>query len=144
MRVLLDTCVLSEIRKPQGLPQVKEAVKNLNSSDLFVSVMTIGEITKGMLLLRESKKKTELTVWLEGLIKYYASSILPIEVETVSLWGELTATAQKQGKMIFACDGLIAATAKQHGLHLMTRNSSDFEASGVMLVNPWNDKRGSA
>ena len=139
MRVLLDTCVLSEIRKQNGHPGVKEAVGKLKSSDLFISVITIGEIAKGIALLRESKRKSALTGWLEGLEKNYASSILLIDARTAHHWSDLTVTAQKQGKIIHACDGLIAATAKQHGLHLMTRNISDFEASGVMLINPWND-----
>ena len=88
MRVLLDTCVLSEIRKQNGHPGVKEAVGKLKSSDLFISVITIGEIAKGIALLRESKRESALTGWLEGLEKNYASSILLIDVRTVHFWSQ--------------------------------------------------------
>jgi predicted nucleic acid-binding protein len=139
MRVLLDTCVISEIRKPQGSARVKEAVAALVSSDAFISVVTFGELTKGIALLEEGKKKTALQIWLLALEKNYARAILPIDLETVRLWGELTAQAQKAGTPAPVSDGLIAATAKQHGLHIMTRNIKDFEATGAMLINPWED-----
>ena len=137
MRVLLDTCVISEIRKPQGSARVKEAVAALVSSDVFISAITFGELTKGITLLEKGKKKTALQNWLLTLEKNYARAILPIDLETVRLWGELTAQAQKNGCTVPACDGLIAATARQHGLHIMTRNIRDFEATGAMLINPW-------
>ncbi len=137
MRVLLDTCVISEIRKPQGHPNVIKAVQSLVSSDTFISVMTFGELTKGIALLPKGKKKIALQNWLLALEKNYARAILPIDIETVRLWGDLTAQARQKGVTVPVSDGLIAATAKQHGLHLMTRNVKDFEHTGAMLVNPW-------
>jgi predicted nucleic acid-binding protein len=69
--------------------------------------------------------------------RHYADRVLPVDLETSHIWGELTAAAQKIGKIIPASDGLIAATARRHGLHVMTRNTEHFEPTGVMLVNPW-------
>ncbi len=137
MRVLLDTCVLSEIRKKKGNPAVKDAVQAFNSTDLFLSVITIGEIVKGIELLGGSKRKKELTSWVQGLERDFSDSILSVDIETVRIWGDLTASSQKSGKTVPACDGLIAATAKRHGLHLMTRNVKDFESTGTMIINPW-------
>lgn len=139
MRVLLDTCVLSEIRNPAGNNAVKRAVEAIASEDMFLSVITIGEITKGIALLEARKRKAELLRWIEGLERDFAASVLPIDSDTARIWGEITALCQKAGKQLPACDGMIAATALQHGLYVMTRNVSDFAATGTMMLNPWND-----
>ena len=73
----------------------------------------------------------------EALERYYADRVLPVDLETSHTWGELTAAAQKAGKIVPASDGLIAATARRHGLHVMTRNTEHFEPTGVLLLNPW-------
>lgn len=140
MRVLLDTCVLSELRRPKGNPGVRRAVEAPESDSLFVSVVSIGEIAKGIALLKESKNKRELQEWLQALERYYADRVLPVGLETSRTWGELTAAAQKAGKIVAASDGLIAATARRHGLHLMTRNTEHFEPTDVLLLNPWADQ----
>jgi toxin FitB len=140
VRVLLDTCVLSELRRPNGHAGVRRAVDALASDDLFVSVLSIGEITKGIMLLKECRNKGALQAWLQNLERSYADRLLPVDVETGRIWGELTAMAQKQGRTLPATDGLIAATARRHGLHVMTRNVADFEAAGVLLLNPWADQ----
>ena len=137
MRVLLDTCVLSELRRPKGHPAVREALNGLEDEDLFVSVVSIGEISKGIALLRDTQRKRALATWLLTLERYYADRLLPIDFETCHIWGELTAAAQKAGRVVDATDGLIAATALRHGLRVMTRNTADFEPTGVLLLNPW-------
>ena len=139
MRALLDTCVLSEIRHPQGKQSVKSAVQALVEEDLFVSVISIGEIVKGINLLNESKRKQELQFWVQGLEQFYSERIISLDLEITHIWGELTAKAQKEGITISVCDGLIASTAIRHGLHIMTRNISDFEPTGVLTVNPWGN-----
>jgi predicted nucleic acid-binding protein len=139
MRVLLDTCVLSEIRKPDGDTAVRKAVDEIASENIFVSVISIGEIVKGITLLNDGKRKRELQSWVQTLERYYADQLLPIDLETTQIWGELTALVHKAGKVISAVDGLIAATARRHGLHVMTRNVADFEPTGAIIVNPWND-----
>ena len=137
MRVLLDTCVLSELRHPKGSPAVRAAVEALNEEDLFVSVTSIGEILKGISLLKERAKRRALEAWLQTLERDYGDRLLAIDLETCRLWGELTARAQKSGRVVQAADGLIAATALRHGLRVMTRNTADFEPTGVLLLNPW-------
>lgn len=137
MRVLLDTCVLSELRHPRCNSGVRLAVAALDTNDLFVSVLSVGEIAKGIALLTKSRKKSALQSWLQTLELHYADRLLPVDLETGRIWGEITAAAQRAGRSMPAGDGLIAATARRHGLHVMTRNTRDFEASGVLLVNPW-------
>lgn len=138
MRVLLDTCVISELKKPAPHAGVKAFMQNLDSADCFISVITLGELTKGIALLEDGKKKHSLSLWLQELEKNYGRAILPIATETVRLWGDLTAQAQKQGRIIPVSDGLIAATAKEHGLTLVTGNTKDFEHTGAMIENPWD------
>lgn len=137
MRVLLDTCALSELRLPKPDAGVARAIQDLDSDDLFVSVVTIGEIVKGVALLADGQKKRLLQSWLRTLERHYGDRLLPIDLETCRMWGELTAAAQKTGRTIPATDGLIAATARRHGLYIMTRNTADFEPSGVSVLNPW-------
>ncbi len=139
MRALLDTCAMAELRRPDGNPVVRQAVEALDNDDLFISVITLGEIGKGVALLSESKRKQELTGWLNGLDHLFADRILSVDRETAGIWGEITARAQGQGIQIPASDGLIAATALRHGLHVMTRNTRDFAATGVLLIDPWAD-----
>ena len=138
MRVLLDTCVLSELRRPKGHAGVRRAVDALTDESLFLSVVSIGEIVKGIALLRDSPHKRSLQAWLQTLERHYADRLLPIDLATSRIWGELTAAAQKAGRTVPGTDGLIAATARRHSLHVMTRNTADFEATGAMLVNPWS------
>jgi len=132
--------VLSELRRPKGHPGVRRAVEALESDNLFVSVVSIGEMAKGIALLKESKIKRDLQAWLQALEQHYADRILLIDLETSHTWGELTASAQKAGKIVPASDGLIAATARRHGLHVMTRNTEHFAPTGVLLINPWADQ----
>ncbi len=139
MRVLLDTCVLSELRGPEGHPGVRRAVDALQDEDLFLSVISIGEISKGIALLKDSRRKRALEAWLHVLGQNYGDRLLPIDLETCRIWGGLTARAQKAGRVVHATDGLLAASALRHGLRVMTRNTSDFEPTGVLLVNPWTD-----
>jgi predicted nucleic acid-binding protein len=140
VRVLLDTCVLSELRHPKGDTRVRRAVDQFADESLFVSVLSIGEIAKGIALLKDSQKKRSLQAWLQSLEVLYTDRLLPVDLETSRIWGELTAIAQAKGRFLPAIDGLIAATARRHGLHVMTRNVADFEPAGVLLLNPWAGK----
>ena len=137
MKALLDTWVLSELRRNDGNPQVRATVNAISDQDLYLSVLTIGEIIKGVTLLEPGRKKQALQQWIYGLEESYADRILPIDMETSTIWGEVTALARARGIVVPAIDGLIAATALRHGLHLMTRNTADFAATGVLIVNPW-------
>lgn len=137
MRILLDTCVLSELYKPEPLVSVYEAVNRIPDEHLFLSVITVGEIRKGIAILPESQRKQALLKWFSTIEHEFSERLLPITAETAGIWGKLTARAQQNGFIVPASDGLIAATALQHGLHLMTRNVKDFEPTHVMLINPW-------
>lgn len=112
-------------------------VEALDDSDLFVSVITLAEITKGIALLAEGQRKRGLSSWILGLEEHFTDRILPVDLATARIWGEVTARAQLQGATVPAADGLIAATAIRSGLHLMTRNTRPVAATGVLLIDPW-------
>jgi len=137
MKVLLDTCILSEINKPEPEKSVISTISELEEQDIFTSVICIGEIRKGVELLANGKRKDKLNSWLINFEKYYSNRILRIDLEIVNVWGKLTANAQKSGRIISATDGLIAATGIKNNLSVMTRNVKDFELSGASIVNPW-------
>ncbi len=137
MRVLLDTCVVSELWRKGGSEKVRKRVAALKAENSYVSVLTVGEIAKGIHLLHESKKKRDLRNTLTLLEAEYQQNILNIDSEIMKIWGELLAVSQKKGTPIPVSDGLIAATAARHGLHIMTRNVSDFEGTGALVINPW-------
>lgn len=137
MKALLDTNVLAELVKPNGNPAVKAALDEIPTANVFLSVLTVGEIVKGIALLGPSQKKRRLTKWLAGIENDYGERVLPLDTETARVWGELSARCQKQGVVIPTTDGLLAATALRHGLHVMTRNTKHFEASGALIIDPW-------
>ena len=138
MRLLLDTCVISEARRWVGHPAVLALLQSIRSEDLFLSVITVGELAKGIALLPVGKGKNLLRDWLLTLERDYAERILPVDGETARTWGELTAAAQRRGKAVSVSDGLIAATAIRHGITVVTRNVGDFLETGAMLINPWD------
>ena len=137
MRLLLDTCVLSELRRHDADPRLKGLMDAVDEKDLFISVISVGELVKGVSLLGEGRRKKELLAWIGALEHSFADRILSVDQETAHIWGEVTAKARKIGKTIPACDGLIASAAIRHGLHILTRNSSDFEPTGVLILDPW-------
>lgn len=142
MKVRLDTCAIAEIRKPEPDVAVIAALRAIPDEHLFLSVLTVGEIAKGIGQLAAGKKRTKLTPWLAGPEGRFSERILSIDAGTGRTWGELTAIAAKRGHVIAAVDGLIAATALQHGLQVMTRNEGDFKATGVRVINPWQCDKG--
>jgi predicted nucleic acid-binding protein len=139
VKVLLDTNILAELVKPVGHPGVRSALAELPASHLYLSVLTVGEIVKGITLLEAGQKKRHLAGWLVKLEGQYAERILPIDAEVARIWGEVTAKSQRIGMATPTADGLMAATALRHGLHVMTRNTKHFEASGVLIIDPWQD-----
>lgn len=139
MRILLDTCVLSELQSPHGDPRVRARVAEVDPNTLYLSVVTIGELAKGIALLPTSDRRRQLAAWLLGLEQRFAASILPVDTDVASIWGELTAHARLQGIQVPAADGQIAATARRHGLHVMTRNTRDFAATGAPIIDPWEE-----
>ena len=140
MKLLLDTCAISALRKLDINSKVKELLDTVDEKDVFMSVISFGELVKGIFLLQEGRSKQQLLSWLGGVERMFGDRILDVDQETARIWGEITAKARKTGKTIPASDGLIAASALRHGLHLLTRNSADFTPTGVMLIDPWSTR----
>ncbi|NMC52610.1 MAG: type II toxin-antitoxin system VapC family toxin [Chloroflexi bacterium] len=138
MNYLLDTCVLSEFTRRKPEEKVVRWLERVEETRLFLSAITIGEIQRGVARLPESTRKTELLAWMNnGLLERFRSRILPLDEQTLFLWGSLTARAELAGQPMPVMDSLIAASALQHNLILVTRNVTDFMPCGVQLFNPW-------
>jgi tRNA(fMet)-specific endonuclease VapC len=138
MKYLLDTCVISELVSKHPNPKVVDFVDSLDSDEVFLSVITIGEITKGVEKLPKSKRKLELHSWLkENLLVRFDGRIIPLDTEVLMEWGILIARLESTGITLPAIDSLIAATTLMHKLTLVTRNVDDFISTGIMIVNPW-------
>ena len=135
MSYLIDTNVLSELRRKQPDPNVVAWMQVRPRPSLFLSVLTLGEIRRGLERVEDAKRKQALLDWLEvELPHYFVGRLLDIDAATADRWGRLMAQA---GRPLPAIDGLLAATALQHDLTLVTRNSKDFADVGVRLINPW-------
>jgi predicted nucleic acid-binding protein len=138
-RFLLDTNVLSEFnRRGDPNPHVKQWLERADPDSLYVSVLTLAEIRFGIQLLPPSKRRRDLEEWLNrDLPAWFDSRILPVDRSVADRWGVLRAQAQMKGRLLSVVDGLLTATALEHGLALMSRNESDFADLGLALVSPW-------
>jgi toxin FitB len=135
---LLDTNVISDGVKPQPNPAVTQWLQIIPSNQIFLSVITIGEITRGITKQAGTKRSLELSQWLEtDLCPRFAGRILPIDEAIMRVWGEFYAQAVTQGNTPPMLDSLLAATAIKHGLILVTRNTKDIAMLPVTTLNPW-------
>jgi toxin FitB len=134
---LLDTNVISETRKTRADPSVMAFLGAADSGGLFLSVLTLGELRKGVAARRRSDAAAadRLGAWVDGIETIFTDRVLPVDATVARLWGELTA-----GRSLPVIDTLIAATAIASGLTLVTRNTRDVEATGVPLVDPWQNR----
>lgn len=135
---LLDTPVLSESSKRRPDPAVTEWLNAQDPSSVFLSILTFGEIQKGVSKREEGLERERLASWIEAALEEFAEQILAIDLETALLWGEISGTAQRRGRTVPVVDSLIAATALRHRLTVATRNVDDFVACGVPVLNPWD------
>jgi len=138
MNYLLDTCVVSELIKAKSDEKVIDWIETIEEDYLFLSVLTLGEIEKGIAKLPLLLRKSNLKIWLEqDLVLRFENRILNITPEIARYWGNKQGELEKQGKPMPIVDGLIATTALVHDLILVTRNVSDVERSGVSILNVW-------
>jgi len=137
MTYLLDTCLISELVAKQPNSKVVDWLDSQAPETLYISVITIGEIAKGISMLATSQRKDALAVWLNQIPTRFSNRILGIEATTMLLWGELVGQLERQGRSLPVIDSLIAAIALQHSLSLVTRNEDDFAGTGITILNPW-------
>jgi toxin FitB len=142
---LLDTNVVSELMRPRPEPKVVSWVDATPEELLHLSVITLGEIRKGIERLDDDDpRRGSLQSWLESDLRVrFAGRILVFDEGVASRWGQIEALAVRQGRPLATIDAQLAATALHHGQTLVTRNTSDFRDTGVPLFNPWPSVRGS-
>lgn len=138
MSFLLDTCLLSELPKITPNPGVVDWIHGSDESRLFVSVLTLGELLKGVHRLADGRRKQAIAQWFETDVQErFRTRILPVDVDVCRTWARIGTDAERTGHPRPAIDSLLAATAVAHGLTLITRNLDDFAHLPVNLFNPW-------
>jgi toxin FitB len=136
---LLNTNVISELIKLKPDINVLRWIEETDESLLFLSVLTLGEIGRGIARLRPSARRGRLETWLQiDLRARFETRILPIQDTIADRWGTISALAMAKGRPVPVIDGLLAATALEHNLTLVTRNFSDLADTGVAVLNPWS------
>ncbi len=138
MNWLLDTCALSEYIKKSPAIEVIRWLDEQPESTLFISVISLGELEKGIIKLRstDAKRSKKLTAWFGKLAQRFAQRTLPLDAEILRSWAEFSATAELQGRKLPVMDALLIATAQRHGLTIVTRNTHDFSLF-PHVFNPW-------
>jgi toxin FitB len=135
---LLDTNCISELIRPKPEPRVVDWMRAVDESLLYLSVLTLGEIRTGAAILPQSKRRTHLESWLELDVRVrFSGRILAIDDVVADRWGWLTAEAERKGRPLAAVDGLLAATALEYNLTVVSRNTGDFASTLVPILNPW-------
>jgi toxin FitB len=135
---LLDTNCISEVVRIKPDPRVLQWMAAADESLLYLSVLTLGEIRKGVAGLSQSKRRTQLEIWLElELRSRFSGRVLGIDAAIADRWGLLAAEAKHKGRPLSAIDGLLAATALHHNLTIVSRNLGDFAGTQVPILNPW-------
>jgi predicted nucleic acid-binding protein len=138
MSWLLDTCALSEYAKKAPAPEVIAWLDEQDEESLYISVISLGEIEKGILKLRRRSpaRSQKLTAWLGKVEQRFAGRILPLDAAALHVWAQIAARSGLAGQPLPVMDGLIMATAQCHGLTVVTRNAQDF-AVYPQIFNPW-------
>jgi len=139
MKYLLDTCVISELVKPKPSRKIVQWIQGCDEDGLFLSVLTLGEIQKGIAKLADGKRKATIQQWLDhDLRRRFAGRVIGITAEVAATWGLIAAETESRGAPVPSINGLIAATAMAHNLIVVTRNTDDMSRTGVRLFNPWD------
>jgi predicted nucleic acid-binding protein len=140
---LLDTNVISELVKAKPNPKVTAWIEATDETALYLSVLTLGEIRKGIASLPGASRRIALEAWLDSdLVMRFADRIIAIDRDVADRWGGLAAKAAAVNAALPVIDGLLAATALHHNLTLVTRNTDDVAVTGVPLFNPWFAEHG--
>ena len=135
MSYLLDTNVISELVRPKPAKSVLVWFENIPSEALHISVLTLGEIRKGVEYMPDGARREKLRLWLEHeLADWFGARVLPVDIPVADRWGRLLAL---MGRPVPTIDSLLAATALHHELRLVTRNQKDFDYPGLEVINPW-------
>ena len=139
MAYLLDTNIVSELVRPAPDGKVVAWVESCSPLELYLSVLTFGEISRGVARLATGARRSRLTRWLEReLPRQFLGRLLAIDDAVAVRWGQLAASGDAAGRPLPVIDGLLLATADVHGLVLVTRNASDCAGRGVPVFDPWN------
>lgn len=138
MNFLLDTNVLSEVRRPSPDANVLRWLDVLDEDRAFLSVVTIAELRRGISLMDTGLRRDALAAWISNdLPNRFAARIVPIDAQIAEQWGDLMAATRRQGLALSVMDGFLAATALVSGLIVATRNTKDFAPVGIPVFNPW-------
>ncbi|MBK5275846.1 MAG: type II toxin-antitoxin system VapC family toxin [Desulfuromonadales bacterium] len=138
MKYLLDTCLISELVKKEPNSAVISWLDEQDEQTLFLSVLTLGELQKGISKLPAGARRVELQAWAEhDLVERFTGRIIDIDLETAQFWGKLQGESEQRGESLPVMDSLIAATAMVHGLIVVTRNVKDIERCRARICNPW-------
>ncbi len=136
---LIDTNCISESTRPQPDSEVASWFRKVDDSLIHISVLTLGEIRKGIVRLAAGRRRTQLEHWLDGQLRQrFDGRILTVTDSVAERWGSLAGQALLQGRTLPVIDGLLAATALEHSLTIISRNTRDFEAANVPIFNPWS------
>lgn len=139
MKYLLDTCVISEIIKPQADENVIAWMQRQNEDSLYLSVLAFGEIEKGIEKAPDGTRKRSLKLWVEeDLKKRFEGRVIPVDLDVSVKWGAIQGAAELIGKPMPAIDGLIAVSGLVYNCVVVTRNTADMEQSSAELLNPWS------
>lgn len=140
MTFLLDTNVVSELAKPQPNATVVQWLHEADEDSLFLSVITLAELRFGVERLAAGARRSRLEAWIrEELAGRFEGRILTVDEGVAEMWGQVLASSEAQGRRMNLMDCFLAATARVHGLILVTRNGEDFSGFAGELLNPWND-----
>lgn len=140
MKYLLDTCVLSELIKPNPDKNVVSWMNNISEANMYVSVLTFGELEKGIEKAQDLIRKKKLQLWVQQDLKErFEDRVIDIDIKVAARWGIVQGKAEMEGRPMSAIDGLIAVSGLVHDCTVVTRNIDDMRQSGADLLNPWDN-----
>lgn len=139
MKWLLDTNAFSEPGRPAPDPVFIKWFDMTDEADMVLSVVTIGEMDRGLALMADGARKRRMEMVNRGALQAFGGHVLPIDLRTARLWGDLSARLKAAGLTFGVPDEMIAATALQHGLTVVSRDRRPFEAAGCRLLSPWSE-----